>query len=135
MTTETFDKERLRASVWKIEKLNENISDIDKLLFALSEIKTTTTFTIGPKAKGVKYSTIEDVITKREWLQEEKRIKIFELQIARFELSNELDVLYSHLWPGTIQMVKDYYIASMNPGDMKKKYGQNYIWKVRKITA
>ncbi len=131
MTIKLMDKERFQVALWKVEKLMEEIQDIDKRLDLFSEIKAVT-YTAGPKTKGSKHSIVENVVMKRGGLQEEKQLKEFELQLARFDLSSELDRLYSHLWPGTIQMIKDYYINCLDDSMMENRFGKKYKEKIGK---
>ena len=127
-------RDRFKIILWKVEKLMEDIQDIDKRLAAFSELKATT-YTIGPRARDMKHSIVENVAIKREGLQDEKQVKEFELQLARFDLSSELDRLYYHLWPGTIQMIKDYYIEGLDIGQMKNKHGVGYMGKLQKAVG
>lgn len=96
MTNKLIDKDKFQISLWKVEKLMEDIRVIDKRLAAFSELKATT-YTVGPRARDTKHSIVEDVAIKQEELQEEKRVKEFKLQLSRFDLSSELDWLYNHL--------------------------------------
>jgi hypothetical protein len=137
MINKPIDKERFRISMWKVEKLMEDIrrknTDIERLA-VISELKATT-YTAGPRARDMKHSIVEDVALKREELQEEKRVKEFELQLARFDLSSELDRLYNHLWPGTIKMIRDYYIEGLDTVQMEKKHGMSYMGKIQKAVG
>lgn len=134
MANKVGSKERFQIALWKVERLMEDIRDIDKRPAVFSELKATT-YTVGPRAQNTKHSIVEDVAIKREELQEEKRVKEFELQLARFDLSSELDRLYNHLWPGTIQMIKDYYIEGLDTGQMEKKHGKGYMGKLQKAVG
>lgn len=125
--------DRFLITVWKIDKLLEYIRTINSQLDSMSELKALN-YPISSRAINIKYSVIEEMSVKKEILQDEKKVREFELQLARFELSTMLGNMHNIIRPGLIHLLQDYYIEALAPPILEKKYGKNYMITLQKTT-